>query len=78
VGAGGCPFGLADHDDDLDVDGNDFNLFQPCMGGASVPPSDGCAASDLDGDGDVDQTDFGLLQQCFSGFGLRAAPGCTR
>ena len=67
-----------DFDNDLDVDHNDFGLFQACMTGPAIGPvSSECEAMDFDNDDDVDGTDFGVFQRCLSGAGVEADRRCS-
>ncbi len=52
---------------DLVVNTADFNLFQSCSSGPTVPHNGTalCQQADLDDDGDLDQDDFGAFQLCF-------------
>jgi uncharacterized lipoprotein YddW (UPF0748 family) len=52
-----------DSDGDLDVDQEDFGVFQRCLGnaGAAIP---GCEAASFDGDSDVDEADFSKFLNC--------------
>ena len=57
-----------DCDHDLDVDLDDYAVFQGCFGGPEegpAPPE--CQDADLDEDGDVDLCDFAAIQRSFSG-----------
>ena len=64
-----------DFDGDVDVDLDDFGLFQACLTGPNLgPPSPECEDTDLDTDGDVDQSDFGFFQRCLSEPGVLAEP----
>ncbi len=62
---------------DGQVDGTDFDAFDLCAAGASVPyPTNvgvDCDRFDIDGDGDDDQADFGVFQLCLTGTGPIAA-----
>lgn len=70
-------FAYGDLDRDMDVDLDDFGIFQVCSTGPDIPQLDvSCLPSDSDGDGDVDQEDFGRFQVCFSGPGQKANPTC--
>lgn len=65
----------ADVDGDLDVDLDDFSMFQICFNGPNrLAPYGGCGYADFDGDGDVDLSDFGFFQLCYSG--PNRAPPC--
>jgi hypothetical protein len=57
----------ADHDNDNDVDQEDFGLFQACYSGLGNPYQTGCQFADLDKDNDVDQDDFNIFLQCMGG-----------
>jgi hypothetical protein len=57
----------ADFDGDFDVDVDDFAILAGCLAGPDLPPSAGCAITDLCGDGDVALEDFALFQQQFTG-----------
>ncbi|MHC4673958.1 MAG: multiheme c-type cytochrome, partial [Planctomycetota bacterium] len=69
----------ADLDNDLDVDEDDFILFEGCASGPNIPHngSDLCQQADLDNENDVDQDDFGLFQRCYSGADNLADPNCA-
>lgn len=63
IGSGGIP---GDYDDDGDVDGDDFLIWQNHFPQSSdADMSDG----DADGDGDVDGDDFLIWQNHFSSSG---------
>ncbi len=66
-----------DLDNDGDVDGADFVLFDACFSGPAVPVQAGCENRDFDDDVDVDQSDFGLFQRCYSGENIPADAGCA-
>lgn len=71
------PFSKADHDEDGDVDLQDFGWFQACLTGSGVPQNDpNCANARLDGDTDVDQDDLALFLQCLNGANLIVDPLC--
>jgi len=62
-----CPCadnGPGDLDCDGDVDQDDVNQFQSCLGNPPVPDKyhPGCGRADIDEDGDVDCWDFSLLR----------------
>jgi len=73
-----------DEDGDLDVDQDDFAIFQLCYSGDGTPyPSDpdNCKCFDLgsddpDGDGDIDHLDFDVFENCASGPDVPATVGC--
>ncbi len=68
-----------DHDDDGDVDQDDYISFGLCSSGPGVPQNDAaCAWARLDGDEDVDQMDFSVFQRCFSGENVPAVPSCAQ
>ncbi len=52
-----------DHDADGDVDLDDFNAFEACRSGPTLPVGPGCGYADVDHDEDVDQDDFGDHQR---------------
>ena len=77
-----CPDPFADTDEDLDVDQDDFSMFQACftgLGGGILP---GCACFDREPDTDVDQDDLGgptlpnTFEGCASGPDVPADPTC--
>jgi hypothetical protein len=60
--------GVFDHDNDGDVDLDDFQDFAACLGGPDVEAPPACAdAHDGDSDLDVDASDFALFQEAFTG-----------
>jgi hypothetical protein len=63
-----------DFDRDLDVDQEDFGLFQACLSGFNRPYASGCEEADLDADDDVDLDDFTEFQACMNG--ANQIPGC--
>ncbi len=67
----------ADLDCDEDVDGADFDLFDPCFSGPAVNADPGCENRDFDLDQDVDMSDFGFFQRCYSGEDNPADPNCA-
>jgi hypothetical protein len=69
----------ADLDCDLEVDGDDYDLFSACVSGpgAGHDGSPLCLAADFDDDDDVDQADFGVFQRCLSGPGVVGDPNCA-
>ncbi len=60
-----------DFDKDLDVDQEDFGLFQVCTSGYAIHYEPGCEHTDLDSDGDVDTGDFTIFQTYLSGANTR-------
>ncbi|HRR84428.1 MAG TPA: hypothetical protein P5316_05405 [Phycisphaerae bacterium] len=67
-----------DFDRDGDIDQEDFGLFQTCLSGAFVPPTEpACQTMNLDGDLDVDADDLSLFLGCMAGTGLPPAVNCT-
>jgi hypothetical protein len=72
-----------DFDGDGDVDGDDWETFELCATGPTVPgPPPGCspaqfAIADTDADTDSDQEDFGRIQRCFGGAGVLPDPACA-
>jgi hypothetical protein len=82
-----CNVPFADADDDGDVDGDDFGIFQRCYTGAANPPipaaPEYCTCFDRNGDDDVDQDDLGTtgvfdtFENCASGPTVAANPGCA-
>jgi hypothetical protein len=71
----GC-MGVADLDNDGDVDSDDFGLFDACTSGPAVALTPGCEDVDSDSDNDVDMSDFGSFQTCYSGSNVLAASSC--
>lgn len=76
-----CPDPFADTDRDLDVDQQDFGVFQACVtgqGATTLDPNCECLDRDNDGagDGDVDQDDWGTFEACASGPDVPADPTC--
>jgi hypothetical protein len=72
------PYARPDHDEDFDVDGEDFGWFQNCMTGIGVAQySPACLKARLDGDEDVDNGDLVVFLQCLSGAGVPAVPTCA-
>ncbi|MBP7935330.1 MAG: family 10 glycosylhydrolase [Phycisphaerae bacterium] len=67
----------ADYDQDDDVDMADFGVFQLCLSGSGVGPTDGCVAADLDEDNDVDNTDLRKFLNCLSGEGMPGVANCA-
>ncbi|MHC4671498.1 MAG: hypothetical protein ACYTBZ_03340 [Planctomycetota bacterium] len=63
-----------DFDEDLDVDQEDFGVFQACLSGDTRPYEAGCEDADLDTDGDVDLDDFVEFLSCMNG--SNNLPGC--
>ena len=69
--------GPADMDRDLDVDQEDFGLFQACLTGpGAIQSNPDCARARLDVDTDVDGNDFSLFQICFTGPNIEGDPNC--
>lgn len=63
---------------DLDVDQEDFGLFQACYSGPEVPQdSPACKKAKLDGDTDVDVIDAEKFFACLSGPGRPGNPDCA-
>lgn len=72
------PFAPVDHDEDGDVDMEDFGWFQRCYTGSGIAQTDpGCAKARLDDDDDVDLGDFGRFQLCLTGANRPAEPDCA-
>jgi hypothetical protein len=70
--------GVADLDDDGDVDLEDLADLEACRSGPAVEQTDPlCDPADLDGDGDVDQDDFSIFQRCYSGANIPPDPDCA-
>ena len=65
-----------DFDNDGDVDGDDYTVFDGCASGPAVAYSGQCADADFDTDSDVDQSDFGVFQRCYSGADQPGNPAC--
>lgn len=76
-----------DVDDDGDVDGRDFAVFQTCITGTGDPGgqfsslSEDCRCMDVSGTGDVpdetiDQQDYAVFEACASGPGIPTDPDC--
>ena len=64
------PICLSDGDSngDGDIDLNDFQAFQECVGGTGDPPAGPqCDCFDFDLDTDVDLVDIGIFQRVFTG-----------
>jgi hypothetical protein len=66
-----------DLDGDLDVDSEDFGVFQRCYSGQGQPLVSVCASSDFDLDNDVDGDDFSVFQGCLSGPNVPASRTCA-
>ncbi len=73
-----CPSPFADADEDDDVDGNDFGVFQRCYTGdaASGPLSAECFCFDRNSDGKISVSDFHAFRACSNGSNLPPAAGC--
>ncbi len=79
-----CPDPFADTDRDLDVDADDFGVFQACVTGAGDPTQVydpvNCGCFDRDnggaGDGDIDQDDWAAFEECASGPAIAADTSC--
>jgi hypothetical protein len=73
--AGGInpPTNNSDFDDDGDVDGDDFLIWQRGLVSSGVPANDK-STGDADGDGDVDGTDLGIWQ---AHYGLPPSTGAA-
>jgi hypothetical protein len=69
-------YARTDFNTDGHVDLDDFEIFQPCVSGSTVPLAGSCGIADLDADGDVDADDFGVFQRCYSGPVRSADPCC--
>lgn len=68
VDESGCPAEVAgDYDRDGDVDEGDFQAFQICLSGPTLPVEQACQPTDIDGDGYVDLLDFAPFQVQFTG-----------
>ncbi len=67
----------ADHDNDGDVDLDDFASYQTCLTGSgqTITNAD-CFWADLDGDWDADHVDLSLFLGCMSGPGTPPPSGC--
>ncbi|GMU22049.1 MAG: hypothetical protein AMXMBFR13_21370 [Phycisphaerae bacterium] len=66
-----------DMDLDLDVDQNDFGLFQVCYSGSGIPQdSASCRKARLDADSDVDLNDLERFIACMSGANQPAEVTC--
>lgn len=66
-----------DLDHDLDVDQEDFGLFQACLSGPGVAQNDpACAEARLDLDGDVDASDMFIFQRCLTAPNIPASFDC--
>lgn len=64
-----------DFDNDADVDGDDYDHFDMCVTGPSIPQNNpACMDALLDADADVDMDDYAFLQGQFSGPGIPADP----
>lgn len=73
------PVYMGDLDADLDVDQQDFGLFQACLSGNGIsPPDPDCADANVDGDNDVDQQDITAFLGCLSGPGLTPPIACLK
>jgi hypothetical protein len=76
-----CPSPRMDFDADLDVDQEDFGVFQSCITGPADPVSvfneAACHCADADSDQDVDLDDFGVFQLCATGPNVRAETDCA-
>lgn len=67
-----------DLDVDLDVDQQDFGLFQACLSGTGIAQhAPQCAGARLDEDEDVDADDFTIFRRCLSGPNVTADPQCA-
>ena len=74
----GCPPRIpADFNRDGDVDMDDWEDFEQCASGPTIPYGIGCQGKDFDDDNDVDQSDFGIFQACMSGANIPANPNCA-
>lgn len=67
-----------DHDNDGDVDLNDYGRFQTCYSGGGAQAGPGCGDSDFDGDNDVDAGDFAAFMACVSGEFVPSDPLCVQ
>jgi hypothetical protein len=66
-----------DMDGDLDVDLEDWGLFQLCLTAAGTPQTDpSCEAAHLDEDPDVDSLDVDRFLSCLGGPELPVPVGC--
>lgn len=73
-----CPPQPGDHDQDGDVDMEDFGWFQTCLSGTDVPaPSLACRCGDFNHDGDVDAGDVTAFLTCLRGPEVPADPNCA-
>ncbi len=65
-----CPVPFADTDDDGDVDGNDFGVFQACYTGTSPPPgvfdAVRCSCFDRDENQMINEFDFSAFRHCMT------------
>lgn len=77
-----CATPFANTDGDLDVDHDDFGVFQTCFSGPGRPAHSNCECFDRPeagfprGDNDVDGDDFKAFSGCRSGPGIAARAGC--
>lgn len=68
-----------DMDSDLDVDQEDYGLFQLCLTALGVPQEDPiCADARLDGDNDVDQQDLNIFLGCMTPPGVPGNASCDQ
>jgi hypothetical protein len=67
-----------DLDHDGDVDQTDFGLFQACLTGPGLFPTETtCQDARLDEDVDVDQEDLRIFEACLRGSNVPADPNCA-
>jgi hypothetical protein len=79
VGPDGCSIIPADLDNDLDVDQEDFGIFQTCLSEFGIIPSEIVCirAGRLQGSESVTQEDFAIFQACMSGPNVMGDINCA-
>ncbi|MBI4581629.1 MAG: hypothetical protein HY718_18170, partial [Planctomycetes bacterium] len=66
-----------DHDQDGDVDQEDFGYFQACLQGPGWTTTDpACLWARLDPDEDIDMDDYAVFEACHSGANVQADAPC--